>query len=155
MKITVLSVGKVRQRFVLEGESEYLGRLGHGFQVELRELGIDIPESLSPEEAKEREGKVLLEKLTGFDYVVALDQLGKQLTSEEFSELLRGRRDAGKRSMCFVIGGAYGLSEKVRQRSNSILSLSKCTFPHQLTRLILVEQLYRSYTLMQGIRYHK
>jgi 23S rRNA (pseudouridine1915-N3)-methyltransferase len=110
---------------------------------------------LSPEEAKEREGKVLLEKLASFDYVVALDQHGKQVTSEEFSELLQARRNSGKRSVCFIIGGAYGLSEKVRQRANYILSLSKCTFPHQLTRLILVEQLYRSYTLMQGTRYHK
>jgi len=155
MKITVLSVGKVRQKFVLEGESEYLPRLGAGFSVELRELGLDIPESLSPAEAKEKEGRVLLEKLEGFDYVVSLDQHGKQLTSEEFSTMLQDRRNSGKRSACFVIGGAYGLSEKVRQRSDYILSLSKLTFPHQLTRLVLVEQLYRAYTLMQGIRYHK
>ena len=155
MKIVVLSVGRVRQPFVLAGESEYVRRIKGSFQVELVELGIESPESLSPAEAQSREGQDLLKRVASYDYVIALDERGKTLTSQQLSEFIQARMNSGIKSVCFVIGGAFGLSEKVRQEADLILSLSALTMPHQLTRLMLVEQLYRSHTLLRGISYHK
>lgn len=155
MKIVVLSVGRVRQQFIKDGEQEYLKRLKAGFQVELQELGIDAPESLGAQQAQEREGEELLKRFKPSDFVVALDERGKAIASKELSALCAERMNAGTKALWFVVGGAYGLSEKVRQRANYILSLSALTFPHQLARLLLVEQLYRAYTIQQGIGYHK
>jgi 23S rRNA (pseudouridine1915-N3)-methyltransferase len=155
MKIVVLSVGRVKQGFVREGEREYLERLGKGFSVELIELGIESPESLTPQQAQEREAVELEKRLSMYEYVVVLDERGKPATSVELKNLVEGRMNTSCRSLCFVIGGSFGFAERVRQRANYILSLSKLTFPHQLTRLILVEQLYRCYTMMRGIGYHK
>ncbi len=155
MRIVILSVGRVRQQFVREGEAEYLQRIRGGFTVELVELGSDAPESMSPSEVQLREGDEVLKRVAGYDYVVVLDERGKNMTSPQFGEFLQARMNSGIKSVCFVIGGAFGFSEKVRQRANSILSLSSFTFPHQMTRLILVEQLYRAYTLGKGISYHK
>lgn len=155
MKISIISVGKVRQEFVRDGEAEYLKRLGRGFPVELIELGIESPESISPAEAQLREAAELERVLASYEYVVVLDERGGQVSSMELKTLLESRMNSGCRSVCFVIGGSFGLAETVRQKANRVLSLSKLTFPHQLTRLILVEQLYRTYTLLRGIRYHK
>lgn len=155
MKIVVLSVGRVRQPFVLAGESEYVRRIKGSFQVELVELGIESPESLSPTEAQSREGQELLKRVASYDYVIALDERGKTLTSQQLSDFIQARMNSGIKSVCFVIGGAFGLSEKVRQEADLILSLSALTMPHQLTRLVVVEQLYRSHTLLRGISYHK
>lgn len=155
MKVSILSVGKVRQSFVRDGEQEYLKRLRAAFPLELIELGLDTPESLGQSEAQEREAKELLKKLETFDCVVALDERGKTLSSPQFADFLQKRMNSGVRSLAFVIGGAFGFSEKVRQRVDHVLSLSALTFPHQLTRLILVEQVYRAHTLMRGISYHK
>jgi 23S rRNA (pseudouridine1915-N3)-methyltransferase len=155
MKVVVLSVGRVRQSFVVEGEREYLQRIRGSFQVELAELGMEAPDSMSASEVKEREGTELLKRLQSFDHVVVLDERGKGMTSPQLSDFVQARMNSGIKSLCFVIGGAYGFAEKVRQRANTILSLSSLTFPHQLTRLVLVEQLYRAHTLMKGIKYHK
>jgi len=155
MKVTILSVGKVRQSFVKEGEAEYLKRLKGAFPIELVELGCEAPESMGPEATREREATELLKKLEAYDYVVALDERGDELTSEEFRHFLEKRMNSGKRSIAFVIGGAFGFSERIRQRADSVLSLSTLTFPHQVTRLLLVEQIYRAHTMMKGISYHK
>jgi 23S rRNA (pseudouridine1915-N3)-methyltransferase len=156
MKITIISVGRVRQSFVKDGEAEYIKRLqATPLALNFVELGIEAPDSLSPEEAKEREAVELLKKLTAFDCIVVLDERGKQLASKEFANLIEKQMSAGTRAVAFVIGGAYGLSEKIRQRASYVLSLSDLTFPHQLTRLVLVEQIYRAHTLIKGIGYHK
>lgn len=155
MKITIMSVGKVRQSFIKDGEREYLKRVKDGISIQLVELGLDAPESLPPKEIQEREGKELLKRLDSFDKVVILDERGKNLTSVAVGDLIRSQMNAGVRSMVFVIGGAFGFSEKVRQRADLVLSLSALTLPHQLARLVLVEQLYRSYTMVKGISYHK
>jgi 23S rRNA (pseudouridine1915-N3)-methyltransferase len=84
-----------------------------------------------------------------------LDERGKEMSSKALSEFVQTRMNSGVKSVCFVIGGAYGFAEKVRQEADLILSLSALTFPHQLTRMLLVEQLYRSHTLIKGISYHK
>jgi 23S rRNA (pseudouridine1915-N3)-methyltransferase len=155
MKITILSVGRVRQSFVLEGEQEYLKRLKAAMPIVLLELGLEAPESLGQEQVQEREGKELLKKLDAFDFVVVLDERGKTPTSRQLCELLQKRMNAGSRSVVFVIGGAFGFSEAVRKRADYVLSLSALTFPHQISRLILIEQLYRTHTMMKGVSYHK
>ena len=155
LKLIVLSGGRVRQAFIKDGEADYLKRLKAGFQVELQELGLECPESMPANEVQEREGTEVLKRFKDGDYIVVLDERGTALSSLAFSSLCSTRMNAGTKSMYFVIGGAYGFSEKVRQRANYILSLSALTFPHQLTRLILLEQIYRAYTISQGIRYHK
>lgn len=155
-KITIISVGRIRQSFIKDGEGEYLKRLQAApFAVSFMELGLEAPESLTPAVIKEREGEELLIKLKRFDYVIALDERGNAISSRGFADLLDKRMTSGKRSIAFVIGGAFGLSEKVRQRADYVLSLSDLTLPHQLTRLVLVEQIYRAYTLIKGIAYHK
>ncbi len=155
MKIVVLSVGRVRQQFVKDGELEYLKRLKSGFQVELQELGLEAPESMSQQQVQEREGDELLKRIKPNEYVVALDERGKTVSSKELSALCATRMNSGTKVLWFVIGGAYGFSEKVRQRADYVLSLSALTLPHQMARLVLVEQLYRAYTIQQGINYHK
>lgn len=155
MKIVVLSVGRVRQRFVLDAEGEYLQRIKGSFQVELVELGMESPESMKPAEVQAREAEEVLKKTKSYDYLVVLDERGKEMTSKALSEFVQARMNSGIKSVCFVIGGAYGFAEKVRQEADLILSLSALTFPHQLTRMLLVEQLYRSHTLIKGISYHK
>jgi 23S rRNA (pseudouridine1915-N3)-methyltransferase len=155
MKLTILSVGRVRQAFIKEGEGEYLQRLKGSLPVELSELGLEAPESMSPSEVQEREAVETLKRVQGCDYLVVLDERGKSISSVDFSKFLQGRMNAGTRSLCFVIGGAFGFSEKVRQGADYILSLSALTMPHQLTRLVLLEQIYRAHTMMRGIRYHK
>ena len=155
MKIVVLSVGRVRQRFVLDAEGEYLQRIKGSFQVELVELGMESPESMKPAEVQAREAEEVLKKTKNYDYLVVLDERGKEMSSKALSEFVQARMNSGIKSVCFVIGGAYGFAEKVRQEADLILSLSALTFPHQLTRMLLVEQLYRSHTLIKGISYHK
>jgi 23S rRNA (pseudouridine1915-N3)-methyltransferase len=155
MKITVLSVGKVRQEFVLAGEGEYKQRLGKEIKLELQELGIESPTSMSDAEVKEREADQLLKKMEQFDYVVVLDEIGKVLSSIEFSKIIDSRMQSGTRHLVFIIGGSFGFSDRVRQAADMVISLSRLTFPHQIARLILVEQIYRAHTLMRGIRYHK
>ena len=155
MKIVVLSVGRVRQQFIKDGEHEYLKRLKSGFQVELQELGLEAPESMSQQQVQEREGDELLKRIKPGEYVVALDERGKAASSKDLSGICAARMNAGTKVLWFVIGGAYGFSEKVRQRADYVLSLSALTLPHQLARLVLIEQLYRAYTIQQGINYHK
>jgi 23S rRNA (pseudouridine1915-N3)-methyltransferase len=156
MKVTILNVGKVRQHFIQEGEQEYLKRLrGTPLAITLVELGLEAPESLSAAEVQEREAVEVLKKLEAFDFVIVLDERGKQSSSKEFAVLIDKQMQVGVRSLAFVIGGAHGFSEKIRQRANYVLSLSLLTMPHQLTRLVLVEQIYRVHTIMRGISYHK
>jgi 23S rRNA (pseudouridine1915-N3)-methyltransferase len=156
MKLSIVNVGRVRQSFIKEGEQEYLKRLqSTPYALSLIELGLDAPESLSQAEVQEREAAELIKRLDAYEYVVVLDERGKQLTSKDLAQLLDKRAQTGVKSVAFVIGGAYGFSEKIRQRADYVLSLSALTLPHQLTRLVLVEQVYRAYTLMRGIAYHK
>lgn len=150
-----MSVGRVRQSFVLQGEAEYLQRVRGSFQIELVELGMESPESMSPAEVQAREADEVLKRTKSYDYLIVLDERGKEMASKQFSDFVQARMNSGVKTVCFVIGGAFGFAEKVRQEADSVLSLSSLTFPHQLTRLLLVEQLYRAHTLMRGISYHK
>jgi 23S rRNA (pseudouridine1915-N3)-methyltransferase len=151
MKLTFLSVGKDRSGLFAPGVNEYVQRLGHTAKVTVHEL----PESKhSGQRAKDEEGASLLAKLGPKDALVALDERGKALSSVDFAKWLGRQQDTG-RDVAFVIGGDEGLSDEVRGKAALVLSLSAMTLPHRLARLVLVEQVYRAFSILRGEPYHK
>lgn len=110
--------------------------------------------SFSIIERKQREGKIVLEKITKEDILVLLDENGKEYSSVEFSKFIEKQQNTSVKSLIFLIGGAYGFSEEVYARANYKISLSKLTFPHKLARILFVEQLYRAFTILRGEQYH-
>jgi len=110
--------------------------------------------SLSQDEQKKKEGELLLKKLEPGDFVVLLDERGKEYTSKKFAQFIQQQANSSAKSVVFIIGGAYGFSESVYARANSLMALSQLTFPHIMTRLIFAEQLYRAFTILHGEPYH-
>ncbi|GFR36263.1 23S rRNA (pseudouridine(1915)-N(3))-methyltransferase RlmH [Thermobrachium celere] len=159
MNITIISVGKLKEKYLKEGINEYLKRLSKYAKVDIIEVPDEkAPDNLSPKEeemVKEKEGQGILRHIKDNMYVVALDIKGKQLSSEELAEFLSQRALLGESSIAFIIGGSLGLSQSVLNRANYKLSFSKMTFPHQLMRLILFEQIYRGFRIINGEPYHK
>ena len=158
MNVTVLAVGKLKERFFEEGCAEYEKRLTRYCTLSVREAADEkAPETLSPaqeEQVKEREGKRLLSLLDPKDHVLALTVTGKAYTSEGLAERMGALRDRGK-NVTFLIGGSLGLSREAVERADEELSLSKLTLPHRLVRLVLLEQLYRSFKILNHETYHK
>lgn len=158
MNVTILAVGKLKERFFEEGCAEYAKRLARYCILRVREAADEkAPESLSPaqeEQVKDREGKRLLSLLEPRDHVIALTVTGKAYTSEELAERIGALRDQG-RNVSFLIGGSLGLSQEAVNRADEELSLSKLTLPHRLARLVLLEQLYRSFKILNHETYHK
>ena len=155
MKITLLTVGKTDVKWVREGLELYRDRLSHYVKFSL----VEIPElknvsSLTKEEIKQKEGELILKNVRPEDCVVLLDEHGKMFTSVEFAGKLENHLSRGGADIIFVVGGAYGFSQAVYSRANSMISLSKMTFSHQMVRAIFVEQLYRAFTIMRGEPYH-
>ncbi|MBB5324099.1 23S rRNA (pseudouridine1915-N3)-methyltransferase [Anoxybacillus tepidamans] len=159
MNITVISVGKLKEKYLKQGIEEYVKRLSGYAKIELIEVPDEkAPEHLSGQEmeqVKEREGERILAKIADDAHVIALAIEGKMKSSEEFAESLDKLATYGKSKIVFIIGGSLGLSQKVMQRANESLSFSKMTFPHQLMRLILFEQIYRAFRINRGEPYHK
>ena len=134
---------------------QYVKKINHYFSFEQ----IAIPylkssKTLSQEEQKKLEGELILKKISAQDYVVLLDEQGKQFSSVEFSSFIQQQANASAKNMVFVVGEAYGFSSEVYQRKNQAISLSKMTFPHIMTRLIFAEQLYRACTILNHEPYH-
>ena len=158
MNVTVLAVGKLKERFFEEGCAEYEKRITRYCTLSVREAADEkAPETLSPaqeEQVKEREGKRLLSLLDPKDHVIALTVTGKAYTSEGLAERMGALRDRGK-NVTFLIGGSLGLSREAVDRADEELSLSKLTLPHRLARLVLLEQLYRSFKILNHETYHK
>ena len=158
MNVTILAVGKLKERFFEEGCAEYVKRLARYCILRVREAADEkAPESLSPaqeEQVKDREGKRLLSLLDPRDHVIALTVTGQAYTSEELAERMGALRDQG-RNVSFLIGGSLGLSQEAVNRADEELSLSKLTLPHRLARLVLLEQLYRSFKILNHETYHK
>ena len=155
MKVALLLVGKTVNKHFVELIDEYAGRVKHyiGFDI------ITIPElkntkNLSTDQQKQQEGELILKQMQAGDYVVLLDEHGKELRSVEFSSYMEQKMQTVNKRLVFVIGGPYGFSQEVYGRANEKLSLSKMTFSHQMVRLIFVEQLYRAMTIMRGEPYH-
>lgn len=149
----IICVGKIKEDYLTSGILEYKKRI-EGFQkIEILELKeINTPDILKNIES---EGQEILSKIKPDDYIITLEIEGKMLNSVELSKNLADLATYGKSKIVFVIGGSNGLSEMVKKRSNYALSFSKMTFPHQLMRLILMEQLYRALTIMNNKEYHK
>ncbi len=158
MKITIACVGKIKERFFSEAVNEYLKRLSRFADVAVAEVADEkAPENLSPAQAeavKDREGERLLKRIKD-GYVIALAIDGKRMTSPALSEFLSKKMTEGASHIVFVIGGSLGLGKAVLERADSRLSFSDMTFPHQLMRVILLEQIYRSFKIAAKEPYHK
>lgn len=159
MKITLLTVGKIKEKYLRDGIAEYTKRLGRYCKLEIIEVADEkTPDRASAAEElqiKETEGARLMKNIKDSDYVIALAIDGRMLDSVELSKKMESLGVQGESSIVFVIGGSLGLSDEVLKRADYKLSFSKMTFPHQLMRMILLEQVYRGYRIMHGEPYHK
>lgn len=159
MKITVAAVGKIKEAFYREAILEYTKRLSRYCKLEIAEvLDEKTTESAGDalcESIKEKEGRRLLQKIPESAYVIAMDIGGQKMDSVAFGEKIGKLGTAGKSHIAFVIGGSLGLSEGVKKRADERISFSDMTFPHQLMRVILLEQIYRGYRILNGEPYHK
>ena len=155
MKITLLTVGKTDIRWINEGLEVYSSRLRHYLPFEIKEIAeLKNAGSLSKEQIKTLEGKLILRNIKISDEVILLDERGKEMRSVEFATFLEKRVVAGIKELVFVIGGAYGFSSEVYERANGQISLSKMTFSRQMVRTIFAEQIYRACTIIKGESYH-
>ncbi len=155
MKIVLFVVGKTTQKYLVEGIAKYQKRLQHYTQFEIFEISnIKNVKNLSNLELMKKEGRLILKQLQPSDYLVLLDDKGKDFTSIKFAKKLQAWMLNGKKRLVFVCGGAYGFSDELYQRQNEKLSLSKMTFSHQMVRLFFVEQVYRAYTILNNEPYH-
>ncbi len=159
MKITVISVGKIKEKYFTGAINEYAKRLTKYCKLDLVEVPDEkAPENLSDKEmiqVKDKEGERILAKIGDQAYVIALAIEGKQLTSEDLSETIEKLGVSGKSHIVFVIGGSLGLADAVLNRANYKLSFSKMTFPHQLMKVVLLEQVYRAFRISRNEPYHK
>lgn len=159
MKITLVTVGKIKEKYLQQAISEYEKRLSRYCKLEILQVADEkTPEGASAaleEQIKEKEGERILAQIKEGAYVVALAIEGEMLDSVELSEKIDKLGVSGVSQIVFVIGGSLGLSQKVLKRADYKLSFSKMTFPHQLMRVILLEQIYRSYRIIHGCPYHK
>ena len=159
MKISVIAVGKIKEKYLKDALAEYSKRLSRYCKLEI----IEVADEKTPDQASEaaedliraKEGERILKHIRDDMYVITLEIEGKMLTSEEFADKIETLGVQGKSSIAFVIGGSIGLGKEVRKRSDFALSFSKMTFPHQLMRVVLLEQVYRGYRIMNGEPYHK
>lgn len=155
MKIVLVSIGKTSEKYLIEGISQYIKRLKHYTQFEMIEIpNIKNTKNFSNAELMKREGDLILKQLQNSDYVVLLDDKGKDFTSPKFAQKIQSWMLSGKKRIVFIIGGAYGFHDEVYNRGNEKLSLSKMTFSHQMVRLFFVEQIYRGYTILNNEPYH-
>ncbi|MDR1568752.1 MAG: 23S rRNA (pseudouridine(1915)-N(3))-methyltransferase RlmH [Streptococcaceae bacterium] len=159
MQIKIITVGKLKEKYLKDGIAEYQKRLGKFVKIEL----IEVPDEKAPErlsesemvQVKQKEAAKLLAKINPRDYLFALAINGNAPTSEDFAEKIRQLGINGQSNLAFVIGGSLGLSDDILKRANATISFGKLTYPHQLMRLILIEQIYRAQMIINGSPYHK
>ena len=159
MKIKVVTVGKLKEKYLKDGIAEYSKRISQFAKLEMIELADEkTPDKASESENQkilEIEGQRILSKVGDRDFVIALAIEGKTFSSEEFSKNLEEASIKGFSTLTFIIGGSLGLSSSVKNRANLSVSFGRLTLPHQLMRLVLAEQIYRAFTIQQGSPYHK
>lgn len=159
MNIKIIGVGKLKEKYLVQAMQEYLKRLQAYAKVEVIELADEkAPETLSETQMmqiKDKEGERILDKIKDQEYVIALAIEGKNPSSEAFAQKIENLGIQGKSQLVFVIGGSLGLSPSVMQRSNAQISFGKMTFPHQLMRVMLTEQIYRAFRIIHNQPYHK
>lgn len=155
MKITLIIVGKTDFNYLEEGIKLYTNRIRHYILIDIITIkDLKKSQSLAKESIKENEGKEILNKIEPSDFVTLLDEKGKEFSSANFAKYIENKMLANTKKLVFIVGGAYGFSDTVYNRANDILSLSKMTFSHQMVRLIFLEQLYRSMTIIKKEPYH-
>lgn len=154
MKLRIVAVGKIKEKWLLSGIAEYSKRISRFAKLEISELA-DSPDNTSSEVAMRQEGERILAKLSATDFVVLIDLHGEQADSFGFANLMAGWQERSGGRLLFVIAGSHGFDPAVTERAQARLCLSRLTFPHQMVRLILVEQIYRAYKINAGETYHK
>lgn len=155
MKIILCSIGKPHEAYIKQGVEDFTKRINNYFTAEW--LLISPPKnaaSLPETELKKGEARLVLQTVQGDDFLILLDERGKQITSPQFAQLLQQKANESSKRMVFLIGGAYGVEEVLFKRANYVLSLSQMVFPHMLVRLILAEQVYRACTILRNEKYH-
>ena len=151
MTITLICIGKTSEKYVSEGIGIYLERIKHYCKFNLVEMEAGKGDET---QIKKKESESLLKRVEEKDFLILLDEKGKENTSVQFAELFRHHQNISTKNLVFVIGGSYGFSEEVYKRANAKIALSKMTFPHQLVRIIFLEQIYRAFTILKGEKYH-
>lgn len=155
MKIVLCVVGKTTTDYIRKGVEEYAGRIGRFMPFDIRIIpDIKSSKKLSVQAQKDAEGLQILSQLTASDYVVLLDERGRELTSRGFSEFIEQKAQTVQKNLVFIIGGPYGFSQAVYNRADMQLSLSKMTFPHELIRIFITEQIYRALSISHNLPYH-
>lgn len=155
MKIEFWAIGKENEEYIRSGVAEFTKRISRYYKVKW--VIIPVPKNagmLSEMDLKKKEGEMILQWLKKDDYMIALDEKGTQLSSEQLADFILKKSNQGIRNLVFVIGGAFGLSDEVLKHAKFRWSLSKLTFPHQLVRLMLAEQVYRACTIIHNEKYH-
>jgi len=155
MKVKFWVVGKTTDTYIIPGLTDYNKRLGKYCNYEYLELpAAKLGKKATPKETKAKEEKFILDKLDKSDFLILLDEKGKEFTSNKFGDYLSHHQMIGTKSLIFLIGGAYGFSQSIYERANAKIALSQMTFTHQMVRLIFSEQLYRGFTITKGEKYH-
>ena len=155
MKITLLLVGKTDDSTIGQLVDDYTKRLSHYVSFNHQVLpDLKKTKHLTQEQQKQQEGNLLMAQIAPSDYVILLDEKGKQYSSIRFSEFIQKQLNSGVKHVVFVVGGPYGFSDLIYERSNALLSLSPMTLSHQMVRLFFTEQLYRAFTILKGEPYH-
>ena len=154
IKIKIICVGKIKDNYLNQGISEYLKRLSGYCSLEIIELK-DEKIGNDEDKIKEIESNKIMEKISDRDYVILLDLKGKELTSEQLADKLDTLINTGVGNYCFIIGGSLGVNDTLRNKADFLLSFSKLTFTHQMIRLFLLEQIYRSFKIINNETYHK
>lgn len=155
MKIKLIHIGKTNENFLIEGEREYFNRIQHYVSLERVEIkDIKNQKNLSFEEIKKLEGEKIISLVSKDDLIFLLDDKGKQFTSKGFANFLQDHFNYSKKNLVFIIGGAFGFSEEIYKIANRKISLSSLTFSHQMVRMIFLEQIYRTLTILKGEKYH-
>jgi 23S rRNA (pseudouridine1915-N3)-methyltransferase len=156
MKITLIQVGKTIQPYLQEGINEYTNRLKHYCSFEMITLSAAKSQNSTTvvEQVKKNDSQLILSKIKPTDFVILLDEAGAQYNSLSLAAYINQHQLKSTKNLVFIIGGAFGFSQELYQRSNHKLSLSKLTFSHQMVRLFFVEQLYRAFTIIKGESYH-
>lgn len=158
IKITFITLGKLKEKYLRDASAEYEKRLSRYCKLDIIELNpLNLPEKASNTEietALSREAELIEKRIPENSCVIAFCVEGKKLSSEKFSDFISSNLNSGK-NMCFIIGSSYGLSEKIKERSDLKFSLSDMTFPHQFFRIMSLEQIYRAFKIIEGSTYHK
>lgn len=155
MKITLLTIGKTEDKYLLEGIEKYLKRLKHYIPFKIIELPeLKDTKNLSFDQQKTKEAELIFKQITTTDHLILLDEKGQEYSSTLFSDFLNKKMIGSVQHLVFVVGGPYGFHNDIYNRADHKISLSKMTFSHQMVRLFFIEQLYRAYTILKGEPYH-